>query len=82
MVARRLYRGIDASQKHKYALLLSSRDFLGEHPRQDAETLKAVRKMKPFWNGGGDCYHWVEHDEILHGPVPPLEVEFGVGKEM
>jgi hypothetical protein len=24
--------------------------------------------MKPFWNGGEDCYHWVEHSDVLHGP--------------
>jgi len=62
-----VYRGIDAAHKASYALLLSSRDFLGEHPRKDAQTLKAVRRMKPFWNGGDDCYHWVGHDDILHG---------------
>ncbi len=61
-----MYRGIDVAHKDSYALLLSSRDFLGEHPRKDAQTLKAVRRMKPFWNGGDDCYHWVEHDVILH----------------
>ena len=76
-----VYRGIDAAHKASYALLLSSRDFLGEHPRKNAETLKAVRRMKPFWNGGDDCYHWVEHDEILHGPVPLSTVEFLVGNQ-
>jgi hypothetical protein len=67
-----VYRGIDAAHKASYALLLSSRDFLGEHPRTDVETLKAVRRMKPFWNGGDDCYHWVEHNDILHGPEVSL----------
>ena len=77
-----VYRGIDVAHKASYALLLSSRDFLGEHPRKDADTLKAVRRMKPFWNGG-DCYHWVEHNETLHGPVSVApSVEFGVGDEM
>ena len=63
-----VYRGIDADHEALYAaLLLNSRDFLGEHPRKDAQTLKAVRRMKPFWNGG-DCYHWVERIDTLHGP--------------
>ena len=77
-----VYRGIDAAHKPSYALLLSSRDFLGEHPRKGGPTLKAVRRMKPFWTGGDDCYHWVEHDDTLHGPVPSPKVEFGVGNQM
>jgi hypothetical protein len=64
-----VYRGVDTAQKDWYSLLLRSRNFLGEHPRKDARTLKAVRRMKPFWVGGEDCYDWVEHDDILHGPV-------------
>ena len=77
-----VYRGIDAAHKASYALLLSSRDFLGEHPRNDAQTLKAVRRRKPFWTGGEDCYHWVEHDDILHGPAPSPREEFLVGNQM
>jgi hypothetical protein len=77
-----VYRGIDAAHKASYALLLSSRDFLGEHPRKDVQTLKAVRRMKPFWNGGEDCYHWVEHDDVLHGPAPPLREGLFVGNQM
>jgi len=77
-----VYRGIDAGHKASYALLLSSCDFLGEHPRKDEQSLKAVRRMKPFWNGGEDCYHWVEHDNILHGPLPPRREGFLVGNQM
>ena len=79
-----VYRGIDDAHKASYALLLGSRDFLGEHPRTDARTLRAVRRMKPFWNGGEDCYHWIEHGDILRGPVPPEEEEecFRVGSQM
>ena len=78
-----VYRGIDVAHKASYALLLSSRDFLGEHPRKDAQTLEAVRRMKPFWNGGDSCYHWIAHNETLHGSVSVApSVEFGVGDEM
>ena len=77
-----VYRGIDVAHTSSYALLLSSRDFLSEHPRKDVQTLKAVRRMKPFWNGGDDCYHWIEHNNILHGPVPPSRAEFLVGNQM
>jgi hypothetical protein len=77
-----VYRGIDNAHKASYALLLSSCDFLGEHPRKDAQTLKAVRRMKPFWTGVEDCYHWVEHDNVLHGPAPPLWEGLGVGNQV
>ncbi|KAF8233182.1 hypothetical protein L208DRAFT_901969, partial [Tricholoma matsutake] len=77
-----VYRGIDAAHKASYALLLSSRDFLGEHPRKDVQTLKAVRRMKPFWNGGEDCYHWVEHSDVLHGPAPPWREGLLVGNQI
>ena len=78
-----VYRGIDATREASYALLSSSRhgDFLGEHPRKGAQTLKAVHQMKPFWTGG-DCYHWIEHNDTLNGLVPPPSVEFGVGNQM
>jgi hypothetical protein len=76
-----VYRGIDAAHKVSYALLLRSRDFLGEHPRKDAQTIEAVLRMKPFWKGG-DCYHWVERNHVLHGSVPPPAVEFGVGDQI
>ena len=55
--------------KASYAFLLSSHDFLGEHPHGDAQSLAAVRRMKPFWTGGDDCYHWVQHDDVLHGSL-------------
>ncbi|KAF8579397.1 hypothetical protein K439DRAFT_1525242 [Ramaria rubella] len=62
-----VYKVIDRNEKVTYTLLLASRDFLGEHPRQDCESLKAVRKMKPFWAAGEDCYHWLE-SELLNTP--------------
>jgi len=70
-----VYRGIDDAHKATYAHLLNSRDFFAEHPRQDLQTLAAVRKMKPVWSGGKDCYHWVERDEILHADEVDLPEE-------
>jgi hypothetical protein len=75
-----VYRGIDAAHKASYAFLLSSRDFLGEHPRGDAQSLAAVRRMKPFWTGGDDCYHWVQHDDMLHGSLTSQRESIRVGK--
>ena len=75
-----VYRGINAAHKASYAFLLSSCDFLGEHPRGDAQSLAAVRRMKPFWTGGDDCYHWVQHDDVLHGSLTSQRESIRVGK--
>jgi hypothetical protein len=71
-----VYRGIDDVHKAKYALLLSSRDFLGEHPRHNERSIAAVRRMKPFWSGGQACYHWVDHDDVLHGSTSSADATF------
>jgi hypothetical protein len=75
-----VYRGIDEAHRASYAFLLSSRDFLGEHPRGDAQSLAAVRRMKPFWTGGDDGYHWVQHDDVLHGSLTSQRESIRVGK--
>ena len=74
-----VYRGIDTFHKASYDLLLGSRDFIGGHPRQNSQSLQAVRRMKPFWDRGEDWYDWVEHDDVLHDPVPPYGKYFLVG---
>ena len=71
-----VYRGIDEEQKAGVALLLRSRDFLGEHARQDAASIGAVRNMKPFWTGEEDCYHWVECSRLRGGIVQSIEGVF------
>lgn len=59
-----VYKGITIAQRSIYQLLLASRDFLAEHPRQNAAALSAVRRMKPFWSVGQDCYHWVDEERL------------------
>jgi hypothetical protein len=59
--------GSDPSEKAKFAFLLAHRDFLAEHPRTTKMSIKAVRRMKPFWAAGEDCYHWFE-DDFLNTP--------------
>ncbi|KAH7908450.1 hypothetical protein BJ138DRAFT_1157601 [Hygrophoropsis aurantiaca] len=54
-----VYKVIPAHARSKYGALLATRHILDEHPRQDVETLNAVRTMKPFWNAGLECYHWI-----------------------
>jgi hypothetical protein len=59
-----------------YALLLASRDFLAEHPRNDAQSLDAVRRMKPFWTNGPQCYSWIDIpflQESAQAPTKPVE---------
>ena len=62
-----VYKAIDPDQKAAYDFLLASGHFLGEHPRQDLQSLGAVRKMKPFWVAGQGCYHWLTDDLLNNG---------------
>jgi len=65
-----IFKGITPADKASYALLLGSRDFLAEHPRQDKESLAAVRQQKPFFSGGDNSFHWV--DEPLLRQIPKV----------
>ena len=49
-----------------YARLLHNHngDFFAEHPRQDSDSHSLVRRQKPFWSTGSDCYHWLENDKL------------------
>jgi hypothetical protein len=57
-----VYGVIGHSDKPIYKFLLANRDMLDEHPRKDESSLRAVRKMKPFWSAGIECYHWIDSD--------------------
>jgi hypothetical protein len=59
-----VYKVISQSEDERYTLLIQARDFLGEHPRQDPNSLARVRKLKPFWSTGVDCFHWLENDRL------------------
>ena len=61
-----VYEVIDPGQNDKYAYLLASREFLGEHPRQDIECLDGVCRMDPFWAAGKACFDWLEGCELLN----------------
>lgn len=50
---------------------------LAEHPRQDPQSLQAVRRMKPFWSLGPDCYNWIE-DTFLQQDVRMQPTDEGV----
>jgi hypothetical protein len=53
--------------KDLYAYLLGGRDIEDEHPRPYA--LAAVRRMKPFWNPGPDCFDWANEPAMNDDPV-------------
>jgi hypothetical protein len=72
-----VYKVISPTERSTYQLLLGSRDLLGEHPRQDPESLQAVRRMKPFWSLGPDCYDWIE-DTFLRQDVRMQLTDEGV----
>ena len=56
-----VYKVIEPEQKARYAQLLASRDFLTSHARQTPESLLAVRRLKPCWEAGPACYHWLKN---------------------
>jgi hypothetical protein len=59
-----VYKVINESEKNEYQYLLATRNFLGEHSRIDVNSLKAVRRMKPFWSIGPDCYGWLDEQYL------------------
>jgi hypothetical protein len=46
--------------KSIFAELLAWDEPLAYHGRQDPQSLDAVRRMKPFWTNGSQCYGWVD----------------------
>jgi hypothetical protein len=73
-----VYNGITQAQRAMYKFLLASGDFLGEHPRPDLESLRAVRRMKPFWSAGEPCYHWIQDEKLQSMTIENFADEGGV----
>ncbi|KAH8113056.1 hypothetical protein DFH11DRAFT_1705663 [Phellopilus nigrolimitatus] len=57
--------------KDVYASLLSYRHILQEHPRQTPNSLSAVRRLKPFWKVGPECFDWAGETKL--SPEDPAE---------
>ncbi|KAI0750828.1 hypothetical protein C8Q80DRAFT_1268144 [Daedaleopsis nitida] len=54
-----VYGVIDESERSKYKHIIRTGDLLGEHPRQDRDTLSGVRRQKPFMFEGLESWHWL-----------------------
>lgn len=64
-----------------YKALIRSSDLLGDHPRQDLDSLKAVRNLKPLLSIGEDSYHWIK-DAVLKPPTSRDQPEAaGLGED-
>ena len=61
-----VYDVIKKEDDHKYAALLTSRDVLGEHPRQGDNFIRAVLRLKPYWTELARSFHWATTDEDEH----------------
>jgi hypothetical protein len=46
--------------KSIFAEILAWDEPLADHGRQDPQSLDAVRRMKPFWTNGSQCYGWID----------------------
>ncbi|KAH7925110.1 hypothetical protein BV22DRAFT_1129298 [Leucogyrophana mollusca] len=79
-----VYRVIEDESRLLYKSLLANKDFLNEHPRQDEDSLAAVRRLKPFWTIGAACYHWIRLPFLRghHETVPDEEGRVIVGAPM
>lgn len=60
-----VYAVVGPGEKDVYAGMLAARTLLDEHPRQ--ENLPLVRRLKPDWVRGCDCFDWIE-DTVLQTP--------------
>ncbi|KAJ6611189.1 hypothetical protein B0H10DRAFT_2193056 [Mycena sp. CBHHK59/15] len=58
---------MSSDHKIKYAQLLKRDSLLSDHPRPS--TISHVRRQKPFWTIGPECYDWLTN-EVLN-PLPP-----------
>ncbi|KAK0502034.1 hypothetical protein EDD18DRAFT_1277916 [Armillaria luteobubalina] len=65
-----VYKVITPEQKAMYSAMLASKGMLHEHPYNDEGSLVLLRKMKPFWNLGPACFHWVDVPDV--GIVPDI----------
>ncbi|THH06221.1 hypothetical protein EW146_g9684 [Bondarzewia mesenterica] len=59
-----IYKGIMPEDKDTYVSLLASRDLLSEHPRSSDRAIAAVRRLKPSWTVGKECFHWIQNTSL------------------
>ncbi|KAK0460599.1 uncharacterized protein EV420DRAFT_1641149 [Desarmillaria tabescens] len=53
-----VYKVIKDDEKFKYAGMLASRGIIYEHPYRKPASLRLLKKMKPFWSLGPECFDW------------------------
>jgi len=73
-----VYKVIKKADGDKYAGLLTSRDILGEHPRQDDEFIEGVLRLKPYWTELAGSFHWATTDEDKMTTDEPFMVGLNV----
>ncbi|KAI0730725.1 hypothetical protein C8Q76DRAFT_613947 [Earliella scabrosa] len=84
------YRVIGAGERSIYQNILRRGQLIGEHPRQDATSLRQVRMQKPFFAAGPMSWHWLhnawlnrgENDAHKKGPDPEGGVVFEDGHSL
>ncbi|KAF9447720.1 hypothetical protein P691DRAFT_94564 [Macrolepiota fuliginosa MF-IS2] len=55
------YRVVKPVEMDTYRILLQNDDLIGDHPRQDEDSLAAVRNQKPFFFAGTETFHWLQN---------------------
>ncbi|KAF9443671.1 hypothetical protein P691DRAFT_787662 [Macrolepiota fuliginosa MF-IS2] len=54
------YQVVKPVEMDAYGGLLQNDDLIGDHPRQDEDSLAAVRGQKPFF-AGAEAFHWLQN---------------------
>ncbi|THG93582.1 hypothetical protein EW026_g7691 [Hermanssonia centrifuga] len=67
-----VYKVIRPEDRQKWQTLLVD-EFLADHPRK--ETLAQVRRLKPFFTLGKECYHWFNDPSLNLDPPPAVPHE-------
>lgn len=69
-----VYAVIEREDRTKWELLLGQDDLFGDHPH--LRTIPSVRRMKPFWALGSECYSWYKSSFLnWNAPEPDADQE-------
>jgi len=78
----KIYGVVKVEDKPLFSDLLTSRNFLSEHSRQNTDHLSAVLAQKPIWTRGPECCSWAKlttepPDESTEEAVDEDDIIFG-----
>ncbi|KAF9075121.1 hypothetical protein BDP27DRAFT_34021 [Rhodocollybia butyracea] len=76
-----VYQVIKPDERGAYVTLLASHSLLQENPRQDSESVEALKRLKPFWSHGLETYGWAASDGPSRTGADVLQSDSGKAVE-